>query len=157
LATSQEVIDLIIEAFASVSRPPPERFSHCDQCDLWLERFIESDVHDWSALSGEDISHEYAALTAVTPEGWRFLLPAYMIWYIRHPDAYSNTSEHLLWQLTRRSEDDLQKRACFEGLNFSQARAVEAFLSFVVVNAEEEHKERDARAALESYWQQADA
>ena len=157
MTTPQEVITLITDAFSSVRRPPPEQFSHCDQCDLWVERFLESDVQNWRDLLSDDIAYEYAALTAVTPQGWQFLVPAYMIWYVRHPKARSNTSEHLVWQLTRRSWDDAHKRACFEGLDASQAMAVKAFLSYVAQNGEYENDQKDARVALESFWQQAGA
>lgn len=157
MATSRDVIALIESAFASVRRPAPDQISHCDECDLWVERFLESDVADWRDLSPDDISYEYAALTAVTPAGWRFLVPAYLVWYVKNPHANSNTHEHLLWQLTLREDDDDHQRTCFESLDRRQARAVVAFLDFVAENSELEHCIRDARIAYESYWRRAGA
>lgn len=140
-----------------MERPEPERFSHCDECNLWLERFLNSPAASWRVLSADDVSYEYAALTAVTPAGWRFLVPAYLLWYVKNPHANSNTREHLLWQLTLREDDDDHKRACFESLDLRQAKAVVAFLDFVAENSEVESSIRDARIAAESYWRRAGA
>ena len=49
-----------------------------------IRRLLESCPATWEEIGSDYISHESSALTAVTPLGWQFLLPAYMIWHLQN-------------------------------------------------------------------------
>jgi len=153
-ASRDEVIAQIQAAFADTARPAMAEFAHCAQCELWLERFLPSCPERWDRISSENIEYEYAALTACTPAAWRFLLPAYITWHLRHhADSSSNTVDHLIYQLTRSDRTDPHILAGYESLSPAQTHAVAAFLSFVAGETDDEFLACDAAEALSSYWQ----
>ena len=111
--TASQVVDKINAAFTEVVRPPDDDFLHCSACEIWLERFLDSSAQKWQDLRSEDIAYEYAAPTAVTPAGFRFLLPAFMIWHVNNPTSSANTQEHLLYQLTLHGQSASETRPNF--------------------------------------------
>jgi hypothetical protein len=152
-----DVAALIKNAFANVYRPRQNRFCHCAQCEIWLERFLNSPEVFWQDLKAEDIAYECSALNAVWPEGWRFLLPAYMTWHLANSKSDSSTGDHIIWNLTLTEIEEALQRQRFESLSKSQALAVLAFLQHVAGTAEEESQRRDAEKAIESHWRRAAA
>ena len=80
--SKEEVIEAIRRAFAETKRPDPDDFVHCEQCEIFVGRLLDTCPDTWEDIRSDYISRESSALTAVTPRGWRFLLPAYMIWHL---------------------------------------------------------------------------
>ena len=108
--SNKEVIEEIRRAFAGTKRPDPRDFVHCEQCEIFLGRYLECCPETWEEIRSEDISYESSALTAVTPRGWQFLLPAYMVWHLQHYDQKTNSStvDYLVYNLTWSEDKDDQ-------------------------------------------------
>ena len=155
----EEVIQSIRRAFAETTRPPREDFVHCEQCEIFLGRLLESCPATWEEIGSDYISHESSALTAVTPLGWQFLLPAYMIWHLQNyrqcPD--SNTVDNVIWNLTWDENKDEHIAAGFRTLSPEQVRAVDAFLAFIAGQNDDPSLAADAAKARDSYWARAAA
>jgi hypothetical protein len=157
--SKEEVIEIIRRAFADAKRPNSNDFVHCEQCELFLGRFLRFCPETWAAISAEDIADESSALTAVTPNGWRFLLPAYMVWNLNHYDARtdSNTVDNVVSNLTRDTSQDEHIAAGFNSLSRQQVLAVDAFLTFIAAQTHDPYLAADAAKARASYWAQAAA
>jgi hypothetical protein len=155
----EDVIEVIRSAFVRTTRPSTADFVHCEQCEIFLTRFLESCPAKWDEIPPDDISHESSALTAVTPLGWQFLLPAYMIWDLENYNQRtdSNTVENVVWNLTWDDNKDEHIAAGFLMLSPEQVRAVDAFLAFIAGQNDDPILAADAAKARESYWKRAAA
>ncbi len=71
--TDKEILDQADAAFAGVSRP--DRFYHCD-CDECrrYDEILRAKTPD--TLSAEDLPMEDCPMSGVSPEGFRYYLPA---------------------------------------------------------------------------------
>jgi hypothetical protein len=157
--SKEEVIEAIRRAFAETKRPNLDDFVHCEQCELFVGRLLETCPDTWEQISADYIAWESSALTAVTPRGWRFLLPAYMIWNLQNYNQPmdSNTVNNIVWNLTWDENKDDHIAAGFRILSSQQVRAVDAFLAFISVQTDDPALAADAVTARESYWARAAA
>ena len=151
------MIEGIRRAFAETKRPHPDDFVHCEQCELFVGRLLDTCPDTWEDISSEYIACESSALTAVTPRGWRFLLPAYMIWHLQNYNrrTESDTVDNVVWNLTWNENMDDHIVAGFRALSFQQVRAVDAFLAFIAGQTDDPGLAADAAKARESYWVRA--
>ena len=155
ILSKRSVIRLIERAFRGERRPERDELAHCEQCSLWVERFLEFCPDDWRQIPDADIAYEAEALTAVKPAAWRFLLPAYLVWHLENfDDSSSNTVHHLIYQLTLEESTDAHIRDGYESLSREQRRAVAAFLRFIARQPHDEFLARDASKALSAHWEQ---
>jgi hypothetical protein len=151
--TRDQVARLVSEAFADVPAPSATEIAHCEQCELWVERFLVRLPSDWRQIAAADLAYESSALTAVTPSAWRFFLPAYIVWHLDHFEhSSSNTVDHLIYQLTRSDSTDAHIADGYDSLSQGQVRAVAAFLEFVAGQQHDPILAADAQRALVSYW-----
>jgi hypothetical protein len=157
--SKEEVIETIRRAFADTKRPNPNDFVHCEQCEIFVGRLLETCPDTWEDIRADYISCESSALTAVTPRGWRFLLPAYMIWDLQNYNqrTESNTVDNVVWNLTWNDNKDEHIAAGFRTLSPEQVRAVDAFLAFIAAQTDDPRLAADAAKARESYWSRAAA
>lgn len=151
--TSDQVVRVVSEAFADVPAPLPTELAHCEQCEIWVQRFLAGLPVDWRQIADDDLAYESSALTAVTVSAWRFLLPAYIVWHLHHSeDSSSDTVDKLIYQLTRSDSTDSHIADGYESLSPPQVRAVAAFLEFVAGQRRDPILATDAERALASYW-----
>lgn len=157
--SKEEVIVAIRGAFAATKRPDLEDFVHCEQCEIFVGTLLDSCPEAWEEISAEYISSESSALTAVTPRGWRFLLPAYMVWHLQHYDRHtdSSTVDNLVWNLTWDEDKDEHIVDGFRSLSRQQASAVDAFLGFIAAQNHDPRLAADATKARRLYWARAAA
>jgi hypothetical protein len=155
--TKDDVIESVRRAFAEATHPGPANFVHCEQCEIFLGRFLEFCPERWEEIRSDDISHESSALTAVTPLGWQFLLPAYMIWHVQNYNQRtgSNTVDNIVWNLTWDDNKDEHIAAGFRTLSTEQVSAVDVFLAFVAGQTVAPMLAADAAKARESSWERA--
>jgi hypothetical protein len=99
------------------------------------------DVPDWKI-------ERFTTLLFMDPKGWRFYLPAYMIWSLRNWRTTSSpTADFLIWSLGRIDEWMLER--C-RTLTLPQAQAVHEFVRFFC----EYSGDREPRDAMQAYWHQ---
>ena len=152
--SKSQIIGMIRDAFAGVPAPSDDELVHCEQCRLWVERFLGRLPSDWRRIRAADIEYEYAALTAVKPAGWKFLLPAYLTWHLRNYETSgSNTVDHLIYQLTVTETKDAHMLECLRSLSPDQRHAVAELLRFMAAQSHDEHLAKDALKALSSFWE----
>jgi hypothetical protein len=85
-------------AFASASRPSNE--------DLLHERCLDNNdivrlypVAHWRDLPDELVESEYAALSFLSPDGFRHFIPAYMGFTLRHLGSGAAAVDSTIWSL----------------------------------------------------------
>ncbi len=104
----------------------------------------------WRDVSNADLRDYYYALHYLDAKGFRYYLPAYLIWDLRE-----NTSpEHgivsdTLWHLHPPDDDSQLER--FRLITPQQGRAVCSFLRFVAIHGSEGERE-EAAGHLSDYW-----
>lgn len=153
MSETKQLLQTIHDAFSDVARIPDEELFGPAQDYLWVEKLL-SGTEPWQELPASAIACESYALTAVTPAGFRFFLPAYMCWVVSNADSNSNTVAYTIYALDisgRKSETKQMMFERFAALTDEQGKAVRYFLewaaerpNFVDVPA--------ANSALTSYW-----
>lgn len=124
VASMDEVLRRIAEAFAEAPRPTDEELLH-ERC------FDDNDLRSlygiphWREVPEAVVEYEYAALFFLSPAGFRHFLPAYLSWVLRHPDSGAAVVDSTLMALMPASEFGLSKFTLLDG---AQRAAVAAFL-----------------------------
>jgi hypothetical protein len=93
------LIRAIEDAWREVARPENDRLLHprCrDDNDIaWLYP-----IDHWADLVTADLEPDYASLSFLSPEGFRYFLPVYLIWSLRHLDSDSVVLDSLAFHFT---------------------------------------------------------
>jgi hypothetical protein len=112
---------------------------------------------DWREVPDASIQACPDALTFVDPVSWRFYLPAYMRYGLRHLGGSRNAAiDHAIYSLAKHEDKSLNdyQMERFRTLNAAQARAGQRFLAFAAATGT--CCDGDvAKGALESYWARA--
>ena len=149
--TADDAIAALEAAFADVPRPSDEALLHprCiddgDLVDLYP-------YDDWRAVPDAVIEAAYAALSFLSPAGYRFFIPAYLRYTLRHPQSGAAVVDATIWSLIPELyERDLAvfARSKYELLDDEQRRAID--LALEALTPEED---LDAGWALAS-WREA--
>jgi hypothetical protein len=160
-----EIIEEIRSAFAGVPRGATT-IHEAEVMDVYgtdaqrqEARRIDTE-EQWDEIHPGSIADCTAALSYLDPEAWRFYLPAYMTWTLRHfhlGAAYGGATtvpDHTIYSLDLSGHDPgvrEHKMERFRLLDEAQSRAVCRFLYLMA-----EHDDRvDADAAIEAlaaYW-----
>lgn len=118
-----------------------------------VARKLDTDTR-WQDVSNADLRDYYLALHYLDDKGFRYYLPAYLIW-----DLTANTSSrhgigsHVLFHLEVPPEPNLRHDWLerFSLITAQQGKAVCSFLRFVAVYGELDDPQ-DAADALVAYW-----
>ncbi len=119
------------------------------------QRARKLDTEDnWREVPDASIAACPDALSFVDPVSWRFYLPAYMRFALRHlTNSRSGAIDHAIYSLDKGEIRDLAdwKLERFRTLDAAQARAVRRFLAFAAENGDfcDGHA---AKTALDAYW-----
>ena len=172
------LIEEIELAFRDVSRENGVSLSEAwviDDCGSDEER-AKARAQDkdeiWRDIPDEDIRHGYSCLSFLDEIGFRYYMPAYMIWTLRnYEDWDSNTPDSTVFSLTL---DDLHQYEVLRELNrqlgrqklrgyeqmrawtlkrfsiftLEQSTAIAHFLQFIA----KYYEDKNARRALSAYW-----
>lgn len=144
-----DVVARIEAAFADAPRPANADLLHplcmddMDVADLY-------DVDHWTDMSDDDVVHAYAALSGLSPDGFRHFVPAYLRYAVRHPDAPEVVVDSAVWAFhLDMYGDDLRDfvRSKWASLDARQRAAIGAFLD--AMDAAGHEDAAAARAAWE--------
>jgi hypothetical protein len=99
MATVEALLAQIEAAFADIPRPRNDELLHPNCAD---DNDIAAlyEVADWRDLSDATIENEYAALSFLSPAGFRCFIPAYMSFTLRFPESGAAAVESTLWSLS---------------------------------------------------------
>jgi Family of unknown function (DUF6714) len=125
----------IEEAFADAPRPTND--------DLLHERCMDDNdlvhlypVEHWRDMPDELVETEYAALSFLSPDGFRHFIPAYMRFTLRHLDSGAAAVDSTIWSLAPVFYRDAAIQnftvSKFVSLSGSQRGAAMAFLEAVI-------------------------
>ncbi len=154
-AILERTLATIDAAFADTPRPADEELLH-ERC------FDHSDVRalypvaHWHELPDEVVETEYAALSFLSPAGFRHYIPAYMGFALRRLGSGAAAVDSTIWSLAPDFYDDPDLRdfvnSKLAALDADQAAAVVAFL-MAVVELGDESERADATKALR-HWRE---
>ena len=143
-------------AFASAPRPSNE--------DLLHERCLDNNdivrlypVAHWRDLPDELVESEYAALSFLSPDGFRHFIPAYMGFALRHLASGAAAVDSTIWSLAPVFYEDVGIQdfvvSKLSSLTDDQRAAVLAFLE-AVRELGDDYVADQASKAL-AYWRDA--
>lgn len=126
MANVDGIIAQIASAFADVPRPTNDELLHPNCFD---DNDIAAlyEIEDWRDLSDSMVENEYGALAFLSPEGFRFFIPAYMSFTLRHPESGAAAVQSTLMSLSP-EYDQMFTPSKFAMLDAAQSAAVIAFL-----------------------------
>jgi len=105
----------------------------------------------WKDVPEKDISSTDAVLSFLDAKGFRYYIPAYMVWYLRNIDSRgceccnSNTFGSVTFHLTYKVEENKDRK--FQLLTVEQSRAIAHFL-ILEAEREEAFERKWLRASL---------
>lgn len=136
-----EVLATIDAAFAGVPRPPDGALLH-ERC------FDDNDiaalygVAHWHDMTDAMVEREYAALSFLSPGGFRHFIPAYMGFTLRHLGSGAAAVDSTVWSLSPdvNPTEELREfaRSKLVGFDAAQRAATVAFLE--AVDTEDAHR-----------------
>jgi hypothetical protein len=148
----------IEEAFADAPRPSNEDLLH-RQCMDDNDIVQLYPVEHWRDMPDELVETEYAALSFLSPDGFRHFIPAYMGFALRRLDSGAAAVDSTIWSLAPVFYEDpgLQDFAVskLSTLTEDQRGAVVAFLE-AVRELGDEYVGEHAGNAL-SWWREREA
>ena len=140
-------------AFGDASRPPDDELLH-EQCmdDSDIVRLYP--VQHWRELPDELVESEYAALSFLSPDGFRHFIPAYMGFTLRRLDSGAAAVDSTIWSLAPVFYEDAAIQdftvSKFASFTESQRAAVIAFLEAVVETGDDYVADQAGKAL--SWW-----
>ena len=140
-------------AFADAPRPADDDLLH-ERCmdDGDIVRLYG--VAHWRELPDELVESEYAALSFLSPDGFRHFIPAYMGFTLRHLDSGAAAVDSTIWSLAPVFYEDAAIQdftvSKFASLTEGQRAAVIAFLEAAAELGDEQVAGEAGRAL--SWW-----
>jgi hypothetical protein len=157
LAEINRLIVLIDDAFADVQIEDGTTLHEADLEGCYLDdsgriaaRVRDTGV-DWRDVPDRKIELFGSALSFFDVKGWRFYIPAYMIWTLKNwRTTRSITADSVICDFTLEPISEKTYAPRFASLNTRQASVVAEFLQFFC----DYSGEADADRAMASYWYQ---
>ena len=145
------LIELITHAFDGVERGSTLTMHEADVQDFGGDyakaRQRDTDTR-WQEVSDAAIEFCQTALGIVDTAGFRYYLPAYMIWTLNNFMSDSNVVDFTIYSLLPRNPSR------FADFTPAQAQAAACFLRFMARCTNGQVDEGQAQKALEGYWGQ---
>ncbi len=160
-AARSVVIEQITKAFEGVSREDGVSLHEARVIDDWgsdceraAARKIDTDTR-WQDVPVEWIEQLHDALSFLDPKGWRYYLPAYMLYSLKFYTTSSNAVDSavyscILYEGSKYKDLKEHQISRFRLLTVEQSRAVCQFLRFEAAYAEGD--EQAVQEALDAYW-----
>jgi hypothetical protein len=159
---AKAIIEAIRSAFAGVPRgcitlhEAEVLDSYGSDAERQKARRLDTE-ESWDRVPDRDIEGRTTALSHLDPEGWRYYLPAYMIWSLRHFRVSGSVVSDLTIYAFDLSSCDSGLREYkmnrFRLLNHAQSRAVCRFLRYMAAN--DDYVDGGvANLALGEFWSQ---
>lgn len=159
-ATAQQaLIAEITAAFQAVSREDGVTLHQARVLDAYGDaaaqaqaRTLDTDNHWWEVPDAW-IAEFSEALNFLDPPGFRYYIPAYLIWTLRHyPTSNSFTVDATLYAFCLYPSLVEHKLSYFEAMDQAQSRVICRFLRYCIRFAGDAMDTQAAQQALESYW-----
>ncbi len=107
----------------------------------------------WQDVPDRSIEHSYSALCFLDPKGWRYYIPAYMIWSLKnYMTSGSNSIDSTVYTFKFSGDPEDYYLSRFKILNQEQSIAVCQFLRFMTTHHEGFVNDSWSQEALKNYW-----
>jgi hypothetical protein len=140
-------------AFGDARRPPDDQLLH-ERCmdDNDIVRLYP--VPHWREMPDDLVETEYAALSFLSPDGFRHFIPAYMGFTLRRLDSGAAAVDSTIWSLAPVFYEDAAIQdftvSKFATLSEPQREAIVAFLEAVIEIGDDYVTEQAGKAL--SWW-----
>jgi hypothetical protein len=115
-------------------------------------RRLDTDQH-WTEIPDVWLEQFDSALCFLDAKGFRYYIPAYLIWALKHyRESRSFSIDSTIYAFLTQSNLAAHQHAKWALLNPTQAEAIASFLQFWVDYGENYVDQRAAAKALEQYW-----
>ena len=152
-ATLQRTLAQIEAAFATAPRPSNDDLLH-DRCKDDNDIAQLYPIKHWREIPDELVESEYAALSFLSPEGFRHFIAAYMGFTLRNLASGAAAVDSTIWSLAPVFYTDAGVRdfvvSRFTSLTNSQRDAVVAFLDAIRALGDDYSSEQADKAL--GYW-----
>ena len=152
--TKHEVIAAIRAAFDGVERGAVT-LHEADVMDSYgsaeeraAARLLDTD-RVWEQVPAEDVERFASALSFLDAEGFRYYIPAYMVWTLDNDSTGDSSAFSTLCHLERLDEREATFVKRLQLLDDGQRRAVALFLLYFTPDR---YAGDDARKALHRFW-----
>ncbi len=155
-----ELIDRISSAFAAAPYPGDNNII-VNVNDLESQDIAKAfRGYHWRSLRFDTIFYHRDSLPFLSPQAFRFYLPAYLITAIRHYEDGDTLFEFVVYQLTPpRDKRDKREWKWFrqnvEVMNAAQSDAICRFLEYVQRRYPNDFPNGEPQYALDTYWRQS--
>lgn len=147
------ILDLIETAFGDLSVPDPGPVGDSCYPDENEERSAFFRGRHWNEIPPDEIPQEGSLLYHLTPEAFRFYLPAFMKAVVFNYERLDTLPEDLVSALTHKGDERAYALRAFRLFTPGQKAAVRRFLEYIRdEHIEEQHLPFAAEMALEKYW-----
>lgn len=109
----------------------------------------------WQDIPDTRIEKLADTLAFLDPEGFRYYIPAFMIWALRHyetSDSFAGDAAAYIFGVNPLAEDNMDRFRLFTP---RQTAAIAHFLEYFAYCADSNHTDNEtAQKALDAYWRQ---
>ena len=151
--TLLQALDAIDAAFGDAPRPADAELLH-ERCHDDNDIVALYGIAHWRDLPDDLVEREYAALSFLSPAGFRHFIPAYMGFTLRHLHTGKAAVDSTIWALSPDVNDGEELRAFARSklapLDARQRAAAVGFLEAVRTHGDDQEV-RDAERAL-AWW-----
>jgi hypothetical protein len=148
-ALVERTLALIDAAFADAPRPPNAELLH-EECADDNDIVALYPVAHWRNVPDQLVETEYAALSFLSPPGFRHFIPAYMRFTLPNSGTGAAAVDSTIWSLSPEFYDDQAIRefvgSKLAALGDAQREAVVAFLGAIAAVGEEYEREEAEKA-----------
>ena len=155
------LIELITAAFADVQRGNGISLHEAVAIDRYAmpEERMSGRKQDtescWQDVPAQDIEDNYPVLTYMDAEGFRYYLPAFMVWSLKNYQTSASVStEAPIYELDVSGEEDKRKRKIDQFRLFSEEQRVAACRFLRFMSEQTAADASMAQPALDGYWGQ---
>ena len=115
-------MEQVQRAFANVERPSNDELLHPESADdMDLEPLYE--IERWEDMTDADIENTYSALAFLSPEGFRYFIPAYLIYCLKDPESPAAVVDSTIWSfMPEMYEESLRKYVASKYSLFDRAQ-----------------------------------
>ncbi len=156
----ERLIEEIRQAFAGVSREDGITLHEANVIDLYgsdveraAARRLDRDER-WEDVPDDLIESHPSILTFLDAKGFRYYLPAYMVWALRNLGSDSLSVDFTIYALSPSRLPGFRRWSLerYGIFNSGQATAICRFLRFMADCSGGDADDRVARKALDRYW-----
>ena len=161
--TTEQIVSEIEQAFGSVTRGGGVTLYETDvldSCGSEKERIKarkKNTEKRWQDVPDQDIEDHQSALCFLDPEGFRYYLPAYMRWSLRHfKSSDSLSSDSTIYALGPSGNKGVTdwNRARWGVFTQRQCQVILSYLRFMIEQGEDHADSVMAELAINAYWNQ---